>query len=266
MKLAERQSQIESNGYCLLNGVFSAEECAQLAADLQQSLTVADPKIVQRRGDVIYGARDLLRVFPPAAHLARREPLLGLLRQALGESYGLVRGLFFDKPEGAGWSLPWDRDLTIAVKDNKLPSRAFSHPTFKAGIPHVEAPSELLAEMLTLRIHLDDVTEANGPLRVAPGSHRLAAGANTVDGDGQVRTQEIICAAAGDVLVMRPLLLHSSAGVEDAEALQSAGDTKDAQSYSGIDAWSTWSLRRIANCVMDMAGAISLVRLVLRHS
>jgi hypothetical protein len=49
--------------------------------------------------------------------------------------------------------------------------RVLTRPTIKAGAPHVIASDEILHKMLTLRIHLDEVTDENGPLRVVPGSH-----------------------------------------------------------------------------------------------
>jgi ectoine hydroxylase-related dioxygenase (phytanoyl-CoA dioxygenase family) len=78
-------------------------------------------------------------------------------------------------------------------------------------VHHVQAPVQLLEEMLTVRLHLDDCDESNGALRVIPGSHRL----------GRLRAEDIqkfrneqrftLCSvAAGDALLMRPLLLHSS--------------------------------------------------------
>lgn len=207
-----RFDQLDSTGYCLLRGLYSREECTRYAAELQEQLSASDSPVVQKRGDVIYGARDLLRIYPEATKLWQRDILLKLLMTKLGKAFGLVRGLFFDKPQGAGWSLPWHRDLTIAVRDNKLPSDAFKHPTCKAGLPHVEAPRELLERMLTLRIHLDDVTDVNGPLRVAPGSHLIQNDAEATT------THEVIYASAGDVLVMRPLLMHSSTGVEELDA------------------------------------------------
>jgi ectoine hydroxylase-related dioxygenase (phytanoyl-CoA dioxygenase family) len=58
--------------------------------------------------------------------------------------------------------------------------------------------------MLTARLHLDAVTDDNGPLRVLPGSHR---GGKSRTGEGnEVR---ILCDRA-DVLLMRPLLSHCS--------------------------------------------------------
>lgn len=34
------------------------------------------------------------------------------------------------------------------------------------------SPVELLAKMITIRVHLDDVPANNAPLLIAPGSHR----------------------------------------------------------------------------------------------
>jgi ectoine hydroxylase-related dioxygenase (phytanoyl-CoA dioxygenase family) len=59
--------------------------------------------------------------------------------------------------------------------------------------------------MLTLRIHLDSVSEENGPLRVIAGSHRSEEGAP----EDERAMQAILC-QRGDVLAMRPLLTHSS--------------------------------------------------------
>ena len=38
----------------------------------------------------------------------------------------------------------------------------------KDGTPHVQPPVELLQQMVTVRLHLDDCDEANGALRVLP--------------------------------------------------------------------------------------------------
>ena len=95
--------------------------------------------------------------------------------------------------------------MTIAVKDNTLPTTVFAKPTFKSGVPHVEASTEILENMLTLRIHLDDVTEENGPLEVIPGSHL-----NGKTAEAQTSDKAKILVSAGDVLAMRPLVSHAS--------------------------------------------------------
>lgn len=75
----------------------------------------------------------------------------------------------------------------------------------------VQPPDAVLADLIAVRVHLDDSAVGNGPLRVVPGSHengRLTAAAavsqRTVAG-------EVVCSAArGGALLMRPLLLHAS--------------------------------------------------------
>jgi ectoine hydroxylase-related dioxygenase (phytanoyl-CoA dioxygenase family) len=116
----------------------------------------------------------------------------------------VVRVLFFDKPPGHSWALPWHKDYNIAVREHRG-GDVFTKPTKKAGVPHVIAPAELLKTMLTARLHLDAMTTANGPLRVIPGSHRHYA-----MGEDGLRQPVTVYCGAGDVLLMRPLLTHSS--------------------------------------------------------
>ena len=198
-------SSIADSGFAVLPAVFTAAECEVIAGSLGQALAACadDATALRRANGVIYGARNLLAVYPPARTLWQRQPLLDLLAAVLGSGYGLVRGLYFDKPPDGNWSLPWHQDLTIAVRDHSLPSGRFRHRTVKAGVPHVEAPDEVLKQKLTLRVHLDDATEENGPLRVLPGTHIGRAAA-------PLQQPITVLAAAGDVLAMRPLLSHSS--------------------------------------------------------
>jgi len=43
----------------------------------------------------------------------------------------------------------------------------------KDGSPHVQPPTELLSQMITIRLHLDDTPSENGALSVIPKSHLL---------------------------------------------------------------------------------------------
>ncbi|PQO27724.1 phytanoyl-CoA dioxygenase family protein [Blastopirellula marina] len=189
-------------GYLMLPSVFSADETQRIGQRLMDDLTAHSGPAVLKSRERIYGSRNLLAASPWLCDLAHSPVLDELLRATLGENVGLVRGLFFDKPPDRSWSLPWHRDRTIAVKDNTLPTTSFKNPTLKAGIAHFEAPDQLLANMLTLRIHLDAMTAENGPLAVIPGSHLLDT--------AQEKHPIVLSAAAGDVLAMRPLLSHSS--------------------------------------------------------
>ena len=116
-----------------------------------------------------------------------------------------MRVLYFDKPPQQSWTLPWHKDMTVAVRTTVCRVGSFGGRPLRPECSHVEAPQHLLERMLTARLHLDDVTEENGPLKVIPGSHR--AGKELPEGD--VPPQSIL-ATRGDVLLMRPLLAHCS--------------------------------------------------------
>jgi len=198
---------LSRDGSLLVTDVFTGEEVTAIREEITAALeaTPEGSQAIRSRAGRIYAARNMLSIFPAALTLWQREPLLSLLRETLGDEFGLVRGLYFDKHPEKSWSLPWHKDLTIAVERNDLPTTEFKNPTTKAGVAHVEASTAVLNQMLTLRIHLDRVTEANGPLLVIPGSHH--DGKTPAAGSSDFRA---ILSAGGDVLAMRPLLSHSS--------------------------------------------------------
>jgi len=121
-----------------------------------------------------------------------------------------VRAILLDKTEATNWSLAWHQDRTICVRERRDVAD-FGPWTVKSGLLHVAPPFELLARMVTIRIHLDDVPPDNAPLLIAPGSHRA----------GLVREERInaivaecgvhACTAqAGDVWIYATPILHAS--------------------------------------------------------
>lgn len=145
------------------------------------------------------------------ARLACSEWLLNLVRPFLPRGYARpVRGIFFDKSSEANWLVAWHQDLTLAVKARHEVA-GFGPWSVKDGVPHVQPPSELLEQMLTVRLHLDDADESNGALRVLPGSHATGRLSSEEIQAWRERQAEHLCTArAGDALLMRPLLLHAS--------------------------------------------------------
>lgn len=201
LKLESIFDELRRDGFAMLSGLFGAAEMGAVADELTLRLNQSDDPSVLRSHGEIYGVRDVAALVPEIASLARTPALDEFVTAVLGPTAGIVRILYFDKPPTRSWSLPWHRDQTIAVKRNDLPSQDFQKPTFKAGVPHIEAPRYLLEQMLTLRIHLDAMTALNGPLSVVPESHRR---------DVSDRAPIELNADVGDVLAMRPLLSHSS--------------------------------------------------------
>jgi hypothetical protein len=189
------------NGFTVLPTLFSSEQIDGFLRDMEIAFARdANGSTLRSADGSIYGARNLLQLWPAVGQVWKQTPLPELLADVLGPGFGLVRVLYFDKPPEQSWALPWHKDRTIAVQDNHLSSAHFGKPTRKAGVPHVEAPEWLLEKILTLRLHLDDMTDDNGPLKVLPGSHR---------GD-ESRSPVTIIGQRGDVLLMRPLLSHCS--------------------------------------------------------
>lgn len=197
-------SHLHTQGYLQLPGAFAPSEMTHWITELEAAMNRAESSTIRSQGGTLVAARNILEIFRPARTLWKAAPLLSLLQETLGEGCGLVRGLYFDKHPERSWSLPWHQDLAIAVQRNDLPTNYFRNPTTKAGVPHVQAPFELLSRMLTLRIHLDEVTDENGPLQVMPGTHTSLAG------DTPASEIHTLHAQPGDVLAMRPLLFHRS--------------------------------------------------------
>lgn len=200
------EGDLHRDGFCLLRQAVDAETVSHLLNVCRDVLQKDSDNARARssRGHVC-AARNLVESIPDVSTVWQSDALLRFLRESLGDEFGLVRALFFDKPPDRTWALAWHRDTSIAVKDNSVASSSFSRPTVKAGVPHVIACDEVLRKMLTLRIHLDEVTEENGPLRVIPGSHVSS------DSEGVgIGSAVAVHAAAGDVLAMRPLITHSS--------------------------------------------------------
>lgn len=193
---------LNRTGYALLPHVFDSAEISEFAVRLSVALEGRDEASVLRSRGQTYGSRNLLESFPDVISLMRNPRLVDVAHTVLGPGTGVVRVLYFDKPPERSWSVPWHRDQTIAVQRHDGVSHHFRNPTVKAGIPHVEAPASVLNRMLTLRVHLDAMTADNGPLAVIPGSHCL-------DQHEEGAAVELH-AGVGDVLAMRPLLIHSS--------------------------------------------------------
>lgn len=204
--MSRAEWNLDRDGFCMLNQAVDSETIQRLSSlfddAFDDELQAIGPR--SSRGHV-YAARNLIELIPAVRTVWQAGSMLTLLQAQLGERFGLVRALFFDKPPERTWNLPWHKDTTIAVKDHTARSSAFSRPTIKAGVPHVIANDQILRQMLTLRIHLDEVTDENGPLRVIPGSHV----ASDSFGLGEEHAVTVY-ADAGDVLAMRPLISHSS--------------------------------------------------------
>jgi ectoine hydroxylase-related dioxygenase (phytanoyl-CoA dioxygenase family) len=112
--------------------------------------------------------------------------------------------------------VPWHQDLTICVAD-RIEVPGYGPWTIKAGTWNVQPPISILENMLSLRIHLDDCDDSNGALRVLPRTHTLGRLGVERIAEQQRSVEAVSCSAhSGDVVLMRPLLLHASSPASQA--------------------------------------------------
>lgn len=196
---------LNRKGFALVPDVLSGAEIDRLRSivDLDRAPARA------RRAGRTFGARNLLDLSQVRA-VAAGPAVRTLIEPVVGSQAIAVRALFFDKTAEANWPVLWHQDLTVAVAA-RHDRDGWGPWSIKAGVPHVEPPANLLAGMLTVRLHLDDCHADNGPLRVLPGSHTLGRLGREAIARLRAETPEhVVIAPLGSALLMRPLLVHAS--------------------------------------------------------
>lgn len=212
--LASYLEAVTEQGFAIVPDVASGK----IVDDLVAALTHPDlQQAAMRRGGIVYGMRNLLRLSPAVRALADNAGIRALVEPVLGQCAHAVRGIFFDKTPAANWGVDWHQDLAIPVKTKRAVAD-FGPWSIKGGVPHALAPATVLENMLTVRLHLDDAAAVNGALQVIPSSH--LSGRISDQGIAQWVQERlpVMCAVSrGGVLVMRPLLLHASAAAQTAQ-------------------------------------------------
>jgi len=168
----------------------------------------AQPEVADA-SDTDAGTRELLEqpwCRDLAAHL--REHLHSA--QLLDEDAMAVQCTLFRKSEGRNWNVALHQDLSIPVAQ-RIAHPALSGWSLKRDRHFVQPPATLLERTLAVRLHLDACGAGDGPLRVVPGSHRHGRLDPAAARSLRAAHGEVECTARpGDLLIMRPLLLHAS--------------------------------------------------------
>lgn len=174
------------------------------AGDLHALRDLADQAVSARPGARLRSADILDHV------LAKTGSIGALAARLTSPAAKPVRAVMFDKTPDANWAVAWHQDRTLPVA-KRVEVEGFGPWSTKDGLLHVAPPFEILARMITLRVHLDPVDAANAPLRAALGSHRLGRVAAGDAADRAVEHPMIDCLAqAGDVWAYATPILHAS--------------------------------------------------------
>ncbi len=156
------QDSVKNSGFAMLPSLFSGAEVKRLVEDLEKST------LSRSRAGIRHAIKH-----SAVAELANEERLINLAEEILGEEADFhFHATLFDKSPSANWLVMWHQDTALPIRERReLPG--WGPWSVKEGVTYAHAPASALSNVLALRIHLDDSTESNGPLRVLPGTHSL---------------------------------------------------------------------------------------------
>jgi hypothetical protein len=186
-------------GFSIVPQVFGVPEVERIAREL------AGQSIQRSRA----GARHLLSV-PTVAALVQDSRLIELAASVLGREPVPFGATLFDKSSEANWLVVWHQDTALPLRE-KREVQGWGPWSKKGGVVYAHAPADALANVVALRLHLDDSTLENGPLRVLPKTHTLGVLSDAeIHGLAQGAEPVSCTVGRGGVLAMRPLLVHAS--------------------------------------------------------
>ncbi|KQT20562.1 phytanoyl-CoA dioxygenase [Chryseobacterium sp. Leaf404] len=205
MNLEIKKSEISAEGFAVINNVFSEDEIEKISEIIRN---IDTSKETFRKSEDLFAIRQFLKEIPEIENLIFNENLKTIIKEIFGGNYFVVKSIYFDKPEKSNWYVAYHQDLTISV-DKKVELENFGPWTTKQNQFAVQPPLEILENIFTIRIHLDDTDENNGAIKVVPKSHSKGIyRPETIDWN--LEAENICNVEKGGVMIMKPLLLHGS--------------------------------------------------------
>lgn len=205
INLDHHKNSLQENGFTVINNIFSEEEIEKIGEIIQNIDTSGE---TFRKSDDLFAIRQFLKEVPEVKDLIFNDKMKNIIKEVFGEKYFVVKSIYFDKPEKSNWYVAYHQDLTISV-DKKTELKGFGPWTTKQNQFAVQPPLDILENIFTIRIHLDDTDEHNGALKVIPTSHSKGIyRPETID--WSVETETICSVEKGGIMIMKPLLLHGS--------------------------------------------------------
>jgi ectoine hydroxylase-related dioxygenase (phytanoyl-CoA dioxygenase family) len=195
-----------SKGYIIINDVYNDHEVESIIDMIAGAPTNNE---TFRKTKDLFAIRQFIKEVPEVSEWIFNRKIKDLIVDLFGEDFFVTKSIYFDKPAQSNWFVAYHQDLTISV-DKKVEIPGYGPWTVKQDQFAVQPPLDILQNNFTIRIHLDDTDEFNGALNVITGSNNKGIyRAETIDFENE--TEETCCVQKGGVMIMRPLLLHSSA-------------------------------------------------------
>jgi ectoine hydroxylase-related dioxygenase (phytanoyl-CoA dioxygenase family) len=193
------QSSFNEHGFAIIPSVLADPDISKL----EQAFASADV----RRSKA--GVRHALK-HSPVAEMAHDERLLEIARRVLGTGAVPFRATLFDKSPNSNWLVVWHQDTALPLCE-RHETPGWGPWSVKDGVIYAHAPTAALAQVLALRIHLDNSTADNGPLRVLPATHKMGVLSDDAIHKLAEEVTSVDCLVPrGGVLAMRPMIVHAS--------------------------------------------------------
>lgn len=203
--MTDNKTYIDTKGYTVISSVYTPEQVSAMIVAIENADSSND---TFRKSKDLFAIRQFLKEIPEIVPMVFNETLKDLLKDLMGEKVFAVKSIYFDKPGDSNWFVAYHQDLTISV-DKKVEIEGFGPWTVKQTQFAVQPPLSYLENIFTIRIHLDDTNENNGALKAVPGSHAKGIyRPETINWSHEI--EETCNVPQGGVMIMKPLLLHSS--------------------------------------------------------
>ena len=202
-------------GFAIYDGVLDPADVVRAIEGLGPGLQRMEAGLPRRgRAAAKAGTRHVLSL-PVVRALAEDRRLLALAEQFLGPGAIPFRATLFDKSQAANWLVVWHQDTALPLA-RRVERVEWGPWSTKAGILYAHAPAWALERVVALRVHLDDSTATNGPLRVLAYTHSDGVLDDPeIDRRAREGTAVDCIAPAGGVVAMRPLAIHASSKSTD---------------------------------------------------
>jgi len=196
---------LEHDGYELVPGYLAKQDFVALERELEAAPIKS---YHARKNGAKFAIRNVHLQLPALRPLLEQGRLHSLATEVLGPEVKLVNATLFDKLPGANWFVPPHQDLLVPVSGETDDDR-WTNRTQKANIIYIEPPQAAQDQLLAVRVHLDKCPGDNGALEVVPATHHSRFSEEEIAKMDE-RSFEICPAGYGEILLMKPLLVHRS--------------------------------------------------------
>lgn len=205
MAFESHKIELDQKGFSIIPSIYSLQERNAILQAIEEG-NIGQDALLKTRD--LFAIRQLLNHIPNLKHLLFTTRMKQLLNNLGAEDYFLTKAIYFNKPAASNWFVAYHQDLSVSVNE-KADLPGYNNWTFKKGQYGVQPPINILENIITLRIHLDDTTHENGALRVIPASHKRGI-IRINEKDWDTNQEETCKVSMGGVMLMKPLTLHAS--------------------------------------------------------